>query len=252
MASMVDFVNDFELAKAYENAQGWKASAEEWQAHAEDMERCNAQNLAMRHALADQLRAVDPTNPFLVDAILVDRLRDTAMRVFAFNKNFDDVRRMANRAAGRTEVNRESFVRNAYNTLVLGVLKERLIDYGPEGKDYILAKYREELPSLILSNLLGDDENVVLSPKYRAWFHWFAGDEYDKLLASGKLEKDPSKSPTQQAIELGERMVLSIELKLDDTALFLKNHRRGHYPPEDLARDGPKPPKPAPNENAPL
>lgn len=66
-----------------------------------ELQKCeedNAANLAHRYALHEQLKRFDPTNPLLVDKMLVERLHNAAISAFVIAQNSPD----AAREVGRT------------------------------------------------------------------------------------------------------------------------------------------------------
>lgn len=61
----------------------------------EVIKKWNAANIAMRYALAEQLRRVDPNNPLLIDSALRERILNHGERVLATTNNWDSVREAA-------------------------------------------------------------------------------------------------------------------------------------------------------------
>ena len=82
---------------AVRNTHQWAEYAGQVEKRAADAEDAIAQNLAIRFALAAQLERIDPDNPLLKDAMLLERLKKAGSTVFAVTDNSYDAAREVGR-----------------------------------------------------------------------------------------------------------------------------------------------------------
>lgn len=224
MAMGGDIISDWQIGEAQINAKRWMV-------HAQDLEAANAQlqnevarlkaenaelgdaaagNLAWRYQLMEQLRAIDPWNPLVVNEPLIGKLVENAQRLYAIRKNFDDVRNFAkkyirNYADKKTTeiMTREEFIHHAKIGAMWGAFKD-LLDEPFDGRpaSHKARYFLERLPDMLIQ-IAGDTNHPAFRAEKINFIEGYAGREWDRLKSSGKLEDDPKCLPVKYAIEFG-------------------------------------------------
>lgn len=207
-----------------------------------------AANIAWRCQLMEQLASVDPWNQFLIEDSTIAMLADNARKIYSYNQNFDDVRVFANTfmksygggANGGKgyqpthRINREEYVRFAVLGMMWNALKLRMPGFrGNHDSARTVRDYVERIPEILIK-LTGDLNNNGLDPKEAREVERMAGEEWDRLLASGELEDSPRFRPVAHAMAFGANSGCGNWMATDTLGLMVQNDKRHYRPPAGL------------------
>ena len=127
---------------------------------------------------------------------------------------------------------REEFIHHAKIGVMWGAFRNLLDEqFDSRPASYKARYFMERLPDMLIK-IAGDTHHPAFSKEKIEFYEGYAGREWDRLKASGKLEDDPKCLPVKYAIEFGLGISEESEKTLGDLQEMIEGAT--HRPPAML------------------